>query len=252
MDNITTSKTTADGTAAESLEQILASIDKAFHVSFAPLNYDGKTSYEILDVDNMTAYLDALAASARVKNPLKELPIWAKVWPGSFVLETYLRKKVECAGKTMLELGAGVGVLSLLASRLGFAHITASDVEENALLFMKANVLKNQLGDVIDVLSIDVTRPGKDPRLEKPFDVVCASEILYLDELHTPLLNFLGRHMAEGGQAVFCTDMARRKPHFAKKAAKKFKVQEMYLPGSFTDPEGEVHKRLYSLLVLQK
>ncbi|MDO5536780.1 MAG: 50S ribosomal protein L11 methyltransferase [Desulfovibrionaceae bacterium] len=233
------------------LEEVLAGIDRRFHVSFTPMNYDG-TMFEILDVENMTEYLDALAASGRVKNPLKELPIWAKVWPGSFVLETYLRRKAECAGRTLLELGCGVGVLSLLASRLGFAHITASDIEENALLFTRANVLKNGLEGLIDVLGVDVTRPGRDPRLEKPVDVIAASEILYLDELHGPLLNFLGRHLADGGQAVFCTDMARRKPHFAKKAAKKFRVQELYLPGSFTDSEGERHQRLYSLLMLQK
>ncbi len=247
--DMTNSQTAAP--ASSELEDILSSIDRAFHVSFTPLSYNGK-NFDILDVDNMTAYLDALAASARVKNPLKELPIWAKVWPGSFVLETYLRKKVDCSGKHLLELGCGVGVLSLLASSLGFAHITASDVEKNALLFTKANVLKNGLENLIDVMSVDVTKPGKNPQLDKPLDVIAASEILYLDELHTPLLNFLERHLAKDGEAVFCTDMARRKPLFAKKAAKKFKIQELYLPGSFTDNEGEEHKRLYSLLIVNK
>ncbi len=233
------------------LETVLAGIDKRFKVSFTPMDYDG-ARFEILDVENMTQYLDALAASGRVANPLKELPIWAKVWPGSFVLETYLRRKADCAGKRLLELGCGVGVLSLLASRLGFAHITASDIEENAILFTRANVLKNGLEAVTDVMAVDVTRPGRDPRLPEPFDIIAASEILYLDELHGPLLNFLERHLADDGQAVFCTDTARRKPHFAKKAAKRFKVTELGLPGSFTDSEGVLHKRLYSLLVLEK
>ncbi len=233
------------------LETVLAGIDRRFKVSFTPMDYDG-ARLEILDVENMTQYLDALAASGRVANPLKELPIWAKVWPGSFVLETYLRRKVACEGRRLLELGCGVGVLSLLAARLGFASITASDVEENALLFTRANVLKNGLEDVIEVAAVDVTRPGRDPRLPEPFDVIAASEILYLDELHGPLLNFIERHLADGGQAVFCTDTARRKPHFAKKAARRFKVTEGYLPGSFTDAEGEQHRRLYSLLVLER
>ncbi len=234
----------------ESREGVLARVDKRFQVEFAPLDHDG-TRYQVLDVANMTQYLDGLVARGGVRDPLKDLPVWAKVWPGTFVLETCLRKRLVCEGKRLLELGCGTGLLSLLCARLGFSSVTASDVEEGALLFARANVLKNGLKDRIAVEKVDVTAPGKNPRLPEPFDIVAASELLYLDELHSPLLNFLSRHLAEDGKAVFCTDMARRKPHFAKKAAKKFKVSELFLPGSWTDEEGESHRRLYSLLILE-
>ena len=111
---------------------------------------------------------------------------------------------------------------------------------------------QENLQEQIDVRHIDVTRPGVCPGLSTDIDVIVASEILYLDDLHKPLLNFLERHLARDGQAVFCTDMARRKPHFAKTAAKRFRVSELYLPGSFTNDEGEAQKRLYSLLILQR
>lgn len=243
----------ADGAEEESseLKAVLDEIARRFQVSFHPLQYDDVT-FQVLDVANMTQYLDRLLATKAIKNPLKDLPLWAKIWPGSFVLETYLRKKAVTQGRNLLELGCGCGVLSLLASRLGFASITASDVEDEALLFARANVLKNHLEHLIHVQHVDVTRPGKNPCLDSEIDIIAASEILYLDDLHTPLLNFLDRHLAQDGQAVFCTDMARRKPHFARKAAKRFKVQELYLPGSFTDKEGALQRRLYSLLIVQK
>ena len=235
----------------ESLEQLLERIAKRFKVGFKPLAIDGAT-YEVLDVENMTQYLDKLIGTHAIKNPLKDLPLWAKVWPGSFVLEMFLRKKCDCAGKTFLELGCGCGILSMLASRLGFASLTASDVEEDALLFTRANVLRNRLDSKVTVSHVDVARPGMDPRFAGGIDLIAASELLYLDSLHRPLLKFISRHLAAGGKAVFCTDMARRKPHFAKLAAKEFKVEEVYAPAKMTDAEGKPSQRLYSLLTLEK
>lgn len=238
--------------AEEELAGLLEEIGRRFDVAFCPMTFNDEKVYQILDVSNMTQYLDRLVQTKALRNPLKDLPLWAKIWPGSFVLETYLRKKVACEGRTMLELGAGCGVLAILASRLGFAHIITSDVEDMALRFAKANVLKNNLQEQIEVRHIDVTRPGTCPGLSTSLDVIAASEILYLDELHGPILNFLDRHLAADGLAVFCTDVARRKPHFARKAAKRFLVNEVYLPGSFSGTDGEQHKRIFSLLTLQK
>ncbi len=240
-----------NGAREERLGQLLEGIGKRFSVDFRPLDYGGRV-LQVLDVANMTEVLDRMLAQKAIKNPLRDLPLWAKIWPGSFVLETYLRKKVQCGGKSLLELGCGQGLLSLLASSLGFSSIVASDVEDEALLFAEANVLKNGLEDRIEVKKVDVTRPGTNPALKDPVDVIAASEILYLDELHGPLLNFVERHLAIGGEAVFCTDMARKKPHFAKKAAKRFEIQELFLPGTATDEEGNQQKHLYSLLVLRK
>lgn len=235
----------------DSLDTLLEQIRTRFRVGFKPLD-TGTAKFEVLDVENMTQYIDKLIGTHAIRNPLKDLPLWAKVWPGSFILEVLLRKKVDCARKRFLELGCGCGVLSLLASTLGFSSMVASDIEEDALLFTQANVLKNGLGDKIKVEHVDVTRPGVDPRFADGIDVIAASEILYLDDLHRPLLNFLSRHLAPGGKAVFCTDMARRKPHFAKIAAKEFKVNEIYLPGKVTDAEGKPTQRLYALLTVEK
>ena len=240
-----------DESREDRLSRLLERIGRRFSVGFHPLGYDGRV-LEVLDVANMTQVLDRMLAQKAIRHPLRDLPLWAKIWPGSFVLETYLRKKVQCAGKSLLELGCGQGLLSLLASPLGFSSIVASDVEDEALLFAEANVLKNGLEGHIEVRKIDVTRPGTHPGLKSSVDVIAASEILYLDEVHGPLLNFLERHLAGDGEAVFCTDMARRKPHFAKKAARRFEVQELFLPGTATDKDGERKKHLYSLLVLRK
>ena len=146
----------------------------------------------------------------------------------------------------------GCGVLSLVASRYGFRHIVTSDIVNDALQFARANVLRNNLQDLIDVCYLDVSRPGKDERFPEGFDRIVASELLYLDDLHRPLLKFVDRHLAPGGKAVFCTDMARAKPHFAKLAARTFQVQEGHIGVKSQDGDGNEQRRIYVLHILER
>lgn len=155
------------------LDQILADIRKTFDVDFVPLQLDDG-QLQVLNINNMQSHLDGLLARHAIHDPLKDLPLWAKVWPGSFVLGRFLRK-LEPEGKTMLELGGGCGVLSLVASRYGFRHIVTSDIVNDALQFARANVLRNNLQDLIDVCYLDVSRPGKDKRFPEGFDRIVAS-----------------------------------------------------------------------------
>ena len=209
---------------AAELESLLERIRTDFEVDFEPLHVD-ENPLEVLSIQNMSAHLDKLLQRKAIHDPLKDLPLWAKLWPGSFVLGRLLRK-YEPQGKSLLELGAGCGALSLVAARYGFERVVLSDVVEQALRFARANVLRNGLGDQIEVTHVDVTAPGRDPRFASGFDIIAASEILYLDDLHRPLVKFVDRHLAPGGKAFFCTDVARAKPHFGKMAAKTFKITE--------------------------
>ena len=123
---------------------------------------------------------------------------------------------------------------------------------EDALRFAKANVLRNNLQDQVEVRFVDVTTPGRDPRFSEGFDLIAASELLYLDELHRPLLKFVDRHLAPGGKALFCTDLARAKPHFVKLAAKSFKLMEGRIGVKSRDEDGEEQRRIYSILILER
>lgn len=236
--------------AAEELSQIMETIRTDFDVQFDPLHVDGRT-LQVLSICNMQTYIDKLIGHKAVHNPLKDLPLWAKIWPGSFVLGRFLRK-YEPDGKTLLELGAGCGVLSMIAAGYGFSRIVLTEKVKEALLFAKANVLRNELQDIIDVAYLDITTPGKNSRYAQGFDRIAASEILYLDELHRPLIKFIQRHLAPGGKAFFCTDMARNKPSFATLAAKHFKVTEGHIGVKAHDDENKEQRRIYSILILEQ
>jgi len=231
-------------------DQILARIRQKWDIGFEPLAVDGAT-YEILAIRNMAAHIDKLLASGSIQQPLRDLPLWAKVWPGSIVLGRFLRK-FEPQGKTLLELGCGVGTLSLVASAHGFAHITATDIDSEALDFAAFHIIKNSLDNLIDVKYLDVTAPSA---VLPQYDMIAASEMLYLDNLHRPLLKFLDRCLVPGGKAFFCTDLARLKPRFQKLAAKHlphFNIQEGKIGvkiSGFADGE---QRRVFSILILEK
>jgi len=227
------------------LEMLLDSIREKFDAHFEELVVDDQ-SLHLLSVSNMQSHLDALLDRRLIKNPLKDLPLWAKVWPASLVLGRFVRR-LDPQGKSLLEIGAGCGAGGLIAARYNVSRVLLSDINEDALLFAKANVLKNRLTDTVGVCRVDVCTT----RMEECFDLILASEILYLEELHRPILKFLLHHLAPGGKAVFCTDMARGQKRFFKLAARDFFVQEHTIGVRSTNDEGREERRAYALHLLE-
>ena len=230
------------------LDSILKLIPEKFKTGVDSLEIDGQ-ALQILGIENMPRHLEKLAAARAIRDPLTDLPLWAKVWPASFVLGRFLRK-FDTAGKTMLELGAGMGVCSLIASRWGFAKILATDVNPDAINFARANAMLNGLEDRIAATQLDVRRPPAG--LEEKFDFICASEILYLERLHSPLLRFITRHLATGGKAIFCVDYKRLQLGFAKLAKRHFAITQGNIGVKSRSEEDGENKAIYSILILER
>ncbi len=80
------------------------------------------------------------------------------------ILLKYINQK-NVKGKSLLELGAGSGLISLEMSRRG-ARVTASDISKNAIENIKSNALKNKV--LMEVLESDLfDRVG-----ERQFDLI--------------------------------------------------------------------------------
>ena len=233
----------------ETLESLLERIQTKYTVAFEPLDVDG-SPLQVLTISDMRGLLDTMLRKNAIKNPLKDLPLWAKVWPGSFILGRLLRK-YEPQGKTLLELGGGCGIVSLIAARYGFSSVLTTDINEDALLFARANILKNHMEDIVSVQHLDVQAPQPTHAHLPTYDIIAASELLYLDELHRPALKFLHNHLKDTGIAFFCTDRARQKPHFAKLAKKSFFVEEGHI-GLKIQEDGKEERRIYDIFMLRK
>lgn len=236
-----------DAPESPELEKLLEELRTKFALNFEKLTLDERTLF-LLSITDMRRVLDDLIIRRGVKNPLRELPLWAKVWPSSLLLGRFLRK-FDLGGKNLLEIGAGCGASGLIAACYGCARVLLSDINEDALLFARANVLKNKLEDRVEVRRVDICASG----LEERFDFILASEILYLEELHRPLLKFFSRRLMSGGKALLCTDAARMPKRFLKSAAAAaFAVSEHKLGVRSTDMEGREERRLYLLHVLER
>jgi predicted nicotinamide N-methyase len=111
---------------------------------------------------------------ALVSNPATPFPYWAKVWPASRALSLFLAEHPDyVSGKKVLELGGGLGLPSLCASKLG-AKVYFSDCEKKALELATASAQLNNLRNM-ECLLIDWTQSTEWPVT----DVVIASDINY-------------------------------------------------------------------------
>jgi ETFB lysine methyltransferase len=71
----------------------------------------------------------------------ERLPYWADVWPSSLILARRMANDAG-GGRALLELGCGLGIVSIAAMRSGF-DVVASDYYEDALRFTRANAWRN-------------------------------------------------------------------------------------------------------------
>ena len=69
---------------------------------------------------------------------------WSKVWPAGLALGRHLLAAPEmCAGKAVLELGAGLGIGAVCAAVAGAAEVVATDIEPAGLEFALASAKDN-------------------------------------------------------------------------------------------------------------
>ena len=124
------------------------------------------------------------------------LPYWADIWPSSRVLARALARE-KGAGRALIELGAGLGLVSISAMRAGY-DVLASDYYDDALLFTRANAwraLKREPRTrMIDWRDI----PGD----VEPAERVVAADVLYEDRYAPIVAGAISRLLAPGGVAT--------------------------------------------------
>ncbi len=103
----------------------------------------------------------------------KRLPYWAALWPSARMLAARIAD-AQGRGRRLLELGAGVGLVSLAGAMAGF-DVLATDYYEDALEFVVVNAQANGLPGV-GTRWVDWRQFPAD--LGR-FDVVAASDVLY-------------------------------------------------------------------------
>jgi predicted nicotinamide N-methyase len=143
------------------------------------------------------------------------LPYWAELWPSGIVLAEAVAK-LELRGSRVLELGAGLGIPSLMAA-LGGAEVLATDWAEEAVELLRVNAERNGLRLRAERVRWD--DPGALLR-DAPWDVVLGADLLYESRNAEQLLELLPRL---GGELL----LAEPGRPFAKAFLEQWDVEEV-------------------------
>jgi predicted nicotinamide N-methyase len=132
------------------------------------------------------------------------LPYWAELWPSGVALARAIAGR-PLAGRRVLELGCGLGLVATTAALAG-ARVLAVDRSPEATAFAAANAAHN--GVTLEVAVCAFEEPG--PLLAgAPWDLVLAADVLYEPRNVPVLLDLLPRLVEDGGE-VWLADPGRR------------------------------------------
>lgn len=146
---------------------------------FVTVNDDVRVGYRDVNILRPRSADDLISESDFDRD--ERLPYWAELWPSSTILANFLVSDERPRARA-IELGAGVGLVSIAAAMAGH-EITASDYYEDALAFARANAFRN-LGREIDTALLDWRDVSPDVAR---FDLLLASDVLY-ESRYAPLV----------------------------------------------------------------
>jgi predicted nicotinamide N-methyase len=123
-------------------------------------------------------------------------PFWAFPWAGGQALARYVLDNPSLvAGRSVLDLASGSGLVAVAAARCGAARVVANEIDVYADAAIALNALANDvvveriLGDLLDGPAAG-------------FDVVLAGDVFYSREMARRMLAFLDRAHSAGALAL--------------------------------------------------
>jgi predicted nicotinamide N-methyase len=172
------------------VDELQASLGRRFRVTETRVDLSSRTLL-ILHPANAD---DLISEEDFVRDD--RLPYWADIWPSSRVLAARLLEE-NGAGRSLIELGCGAGLVSSAAAIAGF-DVVATDYYEDALLFARVNANRNA-GRDIGTRLLDWRDVAHDIGR---FDCVVASDVLYERTYGTLVASVFDRLLARDGFAL--------------------------------------------------
>ena len=124
--------------------------------------------------------------------PEPQPPYWAYAWAGGAVLARYvLNHPQSVAGRRVLDLGAGSGLVGIAAAKAGASTVIAAEIDRNGVAAIGLNAAAN--GVEITIVDGDITT-SPPPAI----DLVLAGDVFYGREVALRVIPFLDRCLAAG------------------------------------------------------
>lgn len=156
----------------------------------------GNEVYRLLRVRNLDALVDQIDDEHFNKD--ERLPYWAELWPSAIGLARYIKGNPQIVrGKTVLELGCGLGLTSMVISGCKPKQILVTDYEQDALDVAEKNfALNGKTPPQFKMLD------WREANLDQKFEVIIAADILYEERFFTPLIRLLNSYLAHSGKII--------------------------------------------------
>jgi predicted nicotinamide N-methyase len=132
------------------------------------------------------------------------LPFWAQLWPSGAALAHAIATR-PLAGRRVLELGCGLGLVSVTAALAG-ATVLAVDRSPEATTFTAVNAARNGVTLQTAVGAFD--RPER-LLAAAPWDLVLAADVLY-EQRNVPVLLWLLPRLVDAAGEVWLADPGRQ------------------------------------------
>ncbi|WP_084508030.1 50S ribosomal protein L11 methyltransferase [Mesorhizobium sp. WSM3224] len=119
-------------------------------------------------------------------------PYWAYAWAGGAVLARYVLDRPSIvAGKRVLDLGAGSGLVGIAAAKAGAREVIAAEIDRNGVVALRLNAEANDVA--IHICDEGVTA-GPPPAV----DLVLAGDVFYAQDVGQRMIPFLDRCLSDG------------------------------------------------------
>jgi predicted nicotinamide N-methyase len=156
----------------------------------------GDSDFRIRALLNRQQFSDPAGAAERAGVSPASWPLFGVVWPAGLALaEAMSRFPID--GRSILELGCGIGLTSLVLARRG-ANITACDHHPLAEEFLRHNANLNGLAPIA---FHNAPWPGPTPLLGQ-FDLIIGSDLLYERDHAALLAGFIDHHANPAAQVL--------------------------------------------------
>lgn len=150
--------------------------------------------------------------------PMKNFPLWAKVWPSALVLADFMAAQPVENGKKILEIGAGLGIAGILASMFGH-NVAISEFDTHAIEFIRANAFINESRD-ITVISLD----WNDPPLSTQYDQIIGSEVIFRKQDFAPIQKLFNSVLKPEGEVILVSEIRKPVIEFYQNMQKGYKL----------------------------
>ncbi len=164
-------------------------------------------SIEILRVDNKEEVLDKLWVEVTVDDAAEQQPYWVRAWESSVEGCVQISHQ-DLKGKSVLDLGCGMGITGTYAAARG-ANVVLADAVPYSLMFCiynswpwKENCEVKQVNWIHD-------------NLGTKFDYIIGADIMYDKSDWAPLMRFWQNHLKEDGEVVLIEPCRRSCDGFA-------------------------------------